>query len=101
MSARDRYLKDYGLTYAEGKKIVEYCGNARGYDQVLLLQVAQKVKPEIAHLLFTNLTTGIGYDNISKKHYIPMQRKDFQGYRRQTIEEYNRMMLLTMGKSIV
>ena len=100
MSARDRYLKDYGLTYAEGKKIVEYCKNARDYDQVLILQAAQKVKPEIAHLLFMNLTTGIGYDNISKRYHVPMQRKDFQGYRRQTIEEYNRIMKL-VGKNIV
>ena len=100
MSARDRYLKDYGLTYAEGKKIVEYCKNARDYDQVLILQVAQKVKPEIAHLIFMNLTTGIGYDNISKRYYVPMQRKDFQGYRRKVIEEYNRLMTL-LGRSII
>ena len=52
---------------------------------------------QIAPYLFLNLTTGLGYDRIGN---IPMQRKDFQGYRRKTIETYNRYMILN-GKRIV
>ena len=97
MSIRETYLKDYGITEQEGKMIIEYCRSASGYDQRLILQAAQDVYPEIAPYLFINLTTGLGYDRMGN---IPMQRKDFQGYRRKTIETYNRYMMLN-GKQIV
>lgn len=97
MSVRDTYLKDYGITDSDAKKIVSFCRSAAGYDQQLILQAAQEVYPEIAPYLFLNLTTGLGYDRMGN---IPMQRKDFQGYRRKTIETYNRYMMLN-GKQIV
>ena len=97
MSVRDTYLKDYGIGFEDGKKIEEYCKTAEGYDQQLILQAAQHVYPEIAPYLFYSLTTGRGYDRMGN---IPMQRKDFQGYRRKTIETYNRYMILN-GKQIV
>ena len=96
-SVRDTYLKSYGFTDQEINKILDYCRNARDYDQQLILQAAQEVYPEIAPYLFLNLTTGLGYDRMGN---IPMQRKDFQGYRRKTIETYNRYMVLN-GKQIV
>lgn len=96
-SVRDTYLKSYGFTDQEINKILDYCRNARDYDQQLILQAAQEVYPEIAPYLFLNLTTGVGYDRMGN---IPMQRKDFQGYRRKTIETYNRYMILN-GKQIV
>ena len=97
MSARNTYLKDYGFTEQDIKKIIHFCKSATGYDQQLILQAAQEVYPEIAPYLFLNLTTGLGYDRMGN---IPMQRKDFQGYRRKTIETYNRYMMLN-GKQIV
>lgn len=97
MSIRETYLKDYGITEQEGNMIIDYCRNAAGYEQRLILQAAQDVYPEIAPYLFINLTTGLGYDRMGN---IPMQRKDFQGYRRKTIETYNRYMILN-GKQIV
>lgn len=97
MSVRDMYLADYGMTKDDSKKITEYCKRAKGFEQQLILQAAQEVYSEIAPYLFLNLTTGLGYDRIGK---IPMQRKDFQGYRRKTIETYNRYMILN-GKQIV
>lgn len=96
-TARNMFLQDYGITYEEGKKIEKYCKKARDYDQQLILQAAQEVYPEIAPYLFLNLTTGLGYDRMGN---IPMQRKDFQGYRRKTIETYNRYMILN-GKCII
>lgn len=97
MSTRDSYLKDYGLSDSDGKLIEEYCRKATGRDQQLILQAAQEVYPEIAPYLFYSLTTGRGYDRMGN---IPMQRKDFQGYRRKTIETYYRYMILN-GKQIV
>lgn len=98
MSAvRDTYLSDYGITPEMQKKIEAYCKKAKDYDQQLILQAAQEVYPAIASYLFFNLTTGVGYDRMGN---IPMQRKDFQGYRRKTIETYNRYMILN-GKRIV
>ena len=96
-AVRNTYMKDYGLSYDDGKEIEKYCKIATGYDQQLILQAAQEVYPEIAPYLFLNLTTGLGYDRMGN---ISMQRKDFQGYRRKTIETYNRYMMLN-GKQIV
>lgn len=96
MSVRDTFLKDYGITKEQGKNIEKYCRKAEGYEQDLILQAAQEVYPEIAPQLFYSLTTGQGYDRMGN---VPMQRKDFQGYRRKTIETYCRMMLLH-GKDI-
>lgn len=96
-TVRNTYMSDYGLSFEESKKIVAYCRTACWYDQQLILQAAQEVYPEIAPYLFLNLTTGLGYDRMGK---IPMQRKDFQGYRRKTIETYNRYMILN-GKHIL
>lgn len=96
MTARNTYLKDYGFKDQDIKKIICFCQSATGYDQQLILQAAQEVYPEIAPYLFLNLITGLGYDRMGN---IPMQRKDFQGYRRKTIETYNRYMMLN-GKQI-
>ena len=96
-AVRNTYMRDYGITCEESKKIEKYCKKATGYDQQLILQAAQEVYPAIAPYLFLNLTTGVGYDRMGN---IPMQRKDFQGYRRKTIETYNRYMILN-GKQIV
>lgn len=100
MSIRETYMSDYGLSSSDTDKIVKFCRSATGYDQEVILQAAQAVYPEIAPYLFLNLTTGMGYDNISKACHIPMQRKDFQGYRRKTIETYNRYMICN-GKRIL
>ena len=94
MSIRNTFLKDYGISKELGDKIVSYCKNAHDYDQNLILQAAQKTCPEISSALFANLTLGIGYERISQVQNIPMQRKDFQGYRRKTIEELYRLLLL-------
>ena len=89
MTTRNKYLKDYGISPEEGKKIVDYCKTATGDNQKLILDAAQEVYPEIAPYLFMNLTTGLGYDRMG---ITTMQRKDFQGYRRKTIETYKRYM---------
>ena len=96
-TTRNMFLRDYGLSFDDGKKIEKYCKAATGYDQQLILQAAQEVYPEIAPYLFINLTTGLGYDRMG---ITMMQRKDFQGYRRKTIETYNRYMILN-GKQII
>ena len=67
---------------------------ARGEDLVLLLRAAVLTNEDIAAELFTCLKLGIGYDVMYKKNWIPMQRKDFQGYRRKTLETVERLLLM-------
>lgn len=93
-SVRDAYLEDYGIGLEEGKAIVDMCKHLTGDQLNVLEESARNVCPDIANLLVVNLTTGIGYDKLSKKHSIPMQRKDFQGYRRKTIAEFYRKIRL-------
>lgn len=75
-------------------KLVKFCKEARGEDLVLLLRAAVLTNEDIAAELFTCLKLGIGYEVIYKKHWIPMQRKDFQGYRRKTLETVERLLLM-------
>ena len=97
MSTRDTYLKDYGLTYEDGRRIVAYCRKARDYDQRLILQAAQEVYPEIAPYLFLNLTTGLGYDRMGN---IQRRGKDFQGKKGKT-KKTNTRTLILKGKKII
>lgn len=73
---------------------MKFCKEARGEDLVLLLRAAVLTNEDIAAELFTCLKLGIGYEVIYKKHWIPMQRKDFQGYRRKTLETVERLLLM-------
>lgn len=97
-AVRDTYLKDYGISSQQAESILKYCKSATGEDQKIILDAAQEVYPEIAKYLFYSLTTGKGYDRMGD---VPMQRKDFQGYRRKTIETIYRMMLLTDYKKAI
>lgn len=81
-AVRDTYLIDYGLTMKDAEKVETYCRNAEGQAQDLILQTAREVYPGLAKYLFFSLTTGIGYTKMGE---VPMQRKDFQGYRRKCI----------------
>ena len=77
---RARSMSDYGINHIEVDKLVKFCKEARGEDLVLLLRAAVLTNEDIAAELFTCLKLGIGYEVMYKKNWIPMQRKDFQGY---------------------
>lgn len=91
---RGRYMPDYGINHIEVDKLVKFCKEARGEDLVLLLRAAVLTNEDIAAELFTCLKLGIGYEVMYKKNWIPMQRKDFQGYRRKTLETVERLLLM-------
>ncbi|MGI6011744.1 MAG: hypothetical protein ACOX8H_09660 [Ruminococcus sp.] len=85
-SVRDTYMKDYGITEHEVELLLEYCRSADKEQQAMILNAVQITNDCIAVPLFINLTSGIGYDRISDWYFIPMQRKDFQGYRRKALK---------------
>lgn len=95
MSAiRSTYLSDYGITEGKVKNLLEYCQSAGKSQQDIILKAAQISNEDIAIPLFINLTSGVGYDRISKWYEIPMQRKDFQGYRRKALKILNDLIIL-------
>lgn len=73
---RSTYLSDYGITERKVKNLLEYCKSAGKSQQDIILKAAQISNEDIAIPLFINLTSGVGYDRISKWYEIPMQRKD-------------------------
>lgn len=83
---RDTYLKDYGVSKEEYSKLIKFCRNATDKEKKIILEIAKSVYPSISIPLYKNLTTGIGYDRLSKDEPIQMQRKDFQGYRRKCLK---------------
>ena len=80
-------MEDYGISKSENLKLIKFCRNATCEEKEIILQIARRVYPSISIQLYENLTTGIGYDRLSKKTTIHMQRKDFQGYRRKCLKE--------------
>mgnify|MGYP005780956181 FL=1 len=83
---RNTYLKDYGISGEEYSKLIKFCRNATDEEKTIILQVANEVYSSISIPLYKNLTTGLGYDRLSKEEPIRMQRKDFQGYRRKCLK---------------
>lgn len=95
-SIRDTYMDDYGIFERETRDLEELCKTAQGKELMWVLESAQNANPLIASEIFANLTLGLGYDRLSQTSFIPMQRKDFQGYRRRTLK--NLSDRLTMEK---
>ena len=85
-SIRNTYLKDYGISEVEYSKLVKFCQNATDEEKAIILEITKLVYPSISIPLYKNLTTGLGYDRLSKEEPIRMQRKDFQGYRRKCLK---------------
>lgn len=80
-------MRDYGISNEENLKLIEFCRNATDQEKRVILEITKKIYPGISLQLYKNLTTGIGYDRLSKETPIRMQRKDFQGYRRRCLKE--------------
>lgn len=82
---RNTFLRDYGINEQEAEELLNYCRFAGVMEQKIVLKAAQMANDSIAVPIFVNLTTGIGYDRLNDWIEIPMQRKDFQGYRRKAL----------------
>lgn len=93
-SVRDTYMSDYDLPEKEVKSLLEYCRAAGAREQDLILKAAQIANESISIPLLVNLTSGTGYDRLSMWYEIPMQRKDFQGYRRKALKVLNNLVVL-------
>lgn len=85
-AVRNTYMKDYRISAEENQRLIEFCRNATAEEKKVILEIARDVYPPISDQLYENLTTGIGYDRLSKEEPIRMQRKDFQGYRRKCLK---------------
>ena len=86
MSAvRSRYLSDYDISEQEARELLKFCRKADKGQQAMILHAAQIANDSISIPILVNLTSGIGYDRLSMWYEIPMQRKDFQGYRRKAL----------------
>lgn len=87
-------MSDYSMTEQEVKSLLEYCRAAGAKEQVIILKAAQTANEGISIPLLVNLTSGVGYDRLSMWYEIPMQRKDFQGYRRKSLKVLNDLIKL-------
>lgn len=84
-TARNAYLSDYDITEQEARDLLKFCRTADKGQQVMILHAAQIANDSISIPILVNLTSGIGFDRLYMWYEIPMQRKDFQGYRRKAL----------------
>lgn len=99
MRIREKGYKDYGFfDDGEWEDVINYCRSPDFKEQSLLMDAAISTNPCIANELYESIINkNASYDKMMDKQYIPLPKGDFYGYRRKCIEEFWRMMRLTIG----
>lgn len=95
---RNKKLKDYGIPAEDIEKLNTMLKDFPAEYGYLLSSAALSACPKntvIADMIIENILHRKSYRKISKERYIPMNPKDFYGYRRKTVAVlYERMRLL-------
>lgn len=98
MLTRNKKLKDYGIPAEDIEKLNAMLKDFPAEYGSLLSGAALSACPKntvIADMVIENILHRKSYRKISKERYIPMNPKDFYGYRRKTVAVlYERMRLL-------
>ena len=98
MLTRNKKLKDYGIPAEDIEKLNTMLKDFPAEYGYLLSSAALSACPKntvIADMVIENILHRKSYRKISKERYIPMNPKDFYGYRRKTVAVlYERMRLL-------
>lgn len=98
MLTRNKKLKDYGIPAEDIEKLNTMLKDFPTEYGYLLSGAALSACPKntvIADMAIENILHRKSYRKISKERYIPMNPKDFYGYRRKTVAVlYERMRLL-------
>ena len=98
MLTRNKKLKDYGIPADDIEKLNTMLKDFQAEYECLLSGAALSACPKntvIADMVTDNIMHRKSYRKISKERYIPMNPKDFYGYRHKTIAVlYERMRLL-------
>lgn len=98
MLTRNKKLKDYGIPAEDIEKLNTMLKDFPAEYGYLLSSAALSACPKntvIADMVIDNILHRKSYRKISKERYIPMNPKDFYGYRRKTVAVlYERMRLL-------
>lgn len=98
MLTRNKKLKDYGIPAEDIEKLNTMLKDFPAEYGYLLSGAALSACPKntvIADMVIENILRRKSYRKISKERYIPMNPKDFYGYRRKTVAVlYERMRLL-------
>ena len=95
---RNKKLKDYGIPAEDIEKLNMMLKDFPAEYGYLLTSAALSACPKntvIADMVIENILHRKSYRKISRERYIPMNPKDFYGYRRKTVAVlYERMRLL-------
>ena len=98
MLTRNKKLKDYGIPAEDIEKMNTMLKDFPAEYGYLLSSAALSACPKntvIADMVIENILHRKSYRKISREKYIPMNPKDFYGYRRKTVAVlYERMRLL-------
>lgn len=98
MLTRNKKLKDYGIPAEDIEKLNTMLKDFPAEYGYLLSSAALSACPKntvISDMVIENILHRKSYRKISRERYIPMNPKDFYGYRRKTVAVlYERMRLL-------
>lgn len=94
MRTREMKLSDHGVPPEDEPRLRKMCRTATGYNLDLLRHAIVSAAPGIEKPILDSLTTGKGYEALSKKEYIPATKADFYAYQRKALAEFYRMLRL-------
>ena len=94
MRTREMKLSDHGVPPEDEPRLRKMCRTATGYNLDLLRHAIVSAAPGIEKSILDSLTTGKGYETLSKKEYIPATKADFYAYQRKALAEFYRMLRL-------
>lgn len=96
MRARNKGYKDYGIDEEEIKEIILYCRNLKGEEREEVFKWIQQkgINQYVATYIIKSLVDGLSFEKMDKKYNLAMNKEDFYGYRRKSMEAVKRYMLL-------
>lgn len=90
MRTRNKKLSDYGVSKERAKQLLKYC---RECDETFLIRrAAEQENSSISDSLFQSVTKGLSYERLMGKEYIPIEKKDFYGYRRKMLSVLDKLL---------
>ena len=95
MKTRNKSYKDYGFTEGEARRLKIFCRSEEFTkdDEFLLWEASDMSNPTIKKYIYDSIKKKTSYDQMSKRDYIPIGKKDFYGYQRLCLSHMRRLLI--------
>lgn len=82
---RDKKLADYFMSKEDEQAVMLYLKSSDAEKDFIIRQACRSANPEIENYLYLALAKKMSFEKISQTEHVPLDEKDFYGYRRKAI----------------